>query len=263
MKRSTNLGYPRKNIDEPCCYHVTHRCQERSFLLNFKKDRRNYLSRLLEASRIYDVSVLDYIVTSNHVHILFHASAARSVSEAMRHIQGNSARDYNRRKEREGAFWRGRYRPTLIQNGPHLARCIFYIDMNMVRAGICAHPSEWSESGYHELAGKRQRNLIIDRKQLFDCMMGTWGKNEFAAWYEANINDCLKTQYRVREALWSESLAVGQKEWLEKIGRGVHGALIEPVGESCIRAGEEPSLYRLTGSARTGQAFWENLQKKA
>ena len=94
-------------------------------------------------------------------------------------------------------------------------------------------------------------------------MMGTWGKNEFAAWYEANINDCLKTQYRVREALWSESLAVGQKEWLEKIGRGVHGALIEPVGESCIRAGEEPSLYRLTGSARTGQAFWENLHKKA
>ena len=88
------------------------------------------------------MSVLDYIVTGNHVHILFHAFDARAVSGAMRYIQGNSARDYNLRKEREGSFWRGRYHPTMIQDGTHLSRCIFYIDMNMVRAGKCDHPSK-------------------------------------------------------------------------------------------------------------------------
>jgi hypothetical protein len=31
-----------------------------------------------------------------------------------------------------GAFWSDRYHPTLIQNGAHLGRCLFYIDMNMV-----------------------------------------------------------------------------------------------------------------------------------
>jgi hypothetical protein len=32
-------------------------------------------------------------------------------------------------KEREGAFWRGRFRPTLVRSGAHLSRCFFYIDI--------------------------------------------------------------------------------------------------------------------------------------
>ena len=255
------MGHPRKNRNEPCCYHVTHRCQERRLLLKFQKDRRRYLRRLREATGKYDVSVLDYIVTSNHVHLLFHAGSATEVSGAMRYIQGNSARDYNLRKRREGAFWRGRYHPTMIQDGGHLSRCIFYIDMNMVRARKCTHPSGWAESGYHELTGKRHRYRIVDMGQLLKCLGHKGETEEFRKWYERTLEDYMSSNYHAREAIWSESLAIGSREWLLKLGKGIHGLELKELDKSYFRTGENAALYSLTGSSRGKEAFWKKHQE--
>ncbi|MFW5803161.1 MAG: transposase, partial [Verrucomicrobiota bacterium] len=109
---------PRRSVSwikTRCCYHVTQRCQERRYLLRFKKDRRQYLRRLREATDRHAVSVLNYMVTSNHVHLLLAADKAAHVSTVMQYVSGSIAQDYNRRKERQGSFWSGRYRPTLIK----------------------------------------------------------------------------------------------------------------------------------------------------
>jgi len=44
-----------------------------------------------------------------------------------------------------------RYHATTVESGDHLARCLVYIDTNMVRAGVVSHPSQWSFSGYNEI----------------------------------------------------------------------------------------------------------------
>ena len=78
---------PRRSVsrvEAPCCYQVTHRCQERRFLLRFKKDRQQYRQRLAEAAAKYPVAVLDYLVTSNHVHLLLWAERPPHVSAALR-----------------------------------------------------------------------------------------------------------------------------------------------------------------------------------
>jgi REP element-mobilizing transposase RayT len=51
-------------------WHITHRCHKREFLLKFSKDRRRYLQWLWEAKKRYGMVILNYIVTSNHVHLL-------------------------------------------------------------------------------------------------------------------------------------------------------------------------------------------------
>jgi hypothetical protein len=45
------------------------------------------------------------------------------------------------------AFWEDRYHATAIEAGNHLRRCLVHIDLNMVRAGVVKHPSEWAHSG--------------------------------------------------------------------------------------------------------------------
>ena len=44
-----------------------------------------------------------------------------------------------------------------MQSGTHLRRCLFYIDMNRVRAKVVDHPVKWKHSSAYELAGSRQR----------------------------------------------------------------------------------------------------------
>ena len=51
-------------------WHITHRCHEKSFLFKFARDRRAYRHWLFEAKKRFGLCVLNYVVTSNHVHLL-------------------------------------------------------------------------------------------------------------------------------------------------------------------------------------------------
>jgi len=54
-------------------YHVTHRCHDRSFLLKFAKDRNDYRRLAVDMSGTHGIWILNYCLTSNHVHILLEA----------------------------------------------------------------------------------------------------------------------------------------------------------------------------------------------
>ena len=53
-----------------CVRHITHRCQRQEFLLNLDKDRTSWHHWLYEAKKRYGLCVLNYIATSNHIHLL-------------------------------------------------------------------------------------------------------------------------------------------------------------------------------------------------
>ena len=95
---------------------------------------------------------MNYAVTSNHIHLLVVGSSERDViPNSIKLIAGRTGQEFNQRKNRKGAFWEDRYHATAIENGDHLLRCLVYIDLNTVRAGVVHHPSEWPFGGYNEI----------------------------------------------------------------------------------------------------------------
>ena len=206
-----------RNWLEGACYHITHRCQGRAFLLRFATDRNQYVRRLREMRGIYYISVLDYMITSNHIHLLVSAKTPETISEAMRFLEGSFAQDYNRRKGRQGAVWQGRYKPTLIENGIHLARCLLYIELNMVRAGVVRHPSEWRWSAHDELTGCRQRYRVTDQDVLMDRIGVGGSRGRFIRWYTESLSEKLAQEEWGREAYWSEALAVGAEGFVQRV----------------------------------------------
>jgi REP element-mobilizing transposase RayT len=147
-------------------WHITQRCHRRDFLLKHRRDRRYWLAWLLEARRRHGLCVLNYIVTRNHVHLLVRDRGQGEIAAAMQLVAGRTAQAYNDRKARLGAFWQDRYHATAVESDGHLQRCMRYIDLNMVRAGVVAHPAEWRESGYCEIQRLPQRYRIIDTAML-------------------------------------------------------------------------------------------------
>jgi REP element-mobilizing transposase RayT len=63
-------------------WHLTHRCHHKAFLLKFARDRRRYLHWLFEAKKRFGLSVLNYMVTSNHVHLVVKDTSCRVVHHA-------------------------------------------------------------------------------------------------------------------------------------------------------------------------------------
>jgi putative transposase len=145
-----------------CIWHITHRCHKKDFLLKFAHDRHRFMTWLCEARKRFGVQILNYTVTSNHVHLLVKDNAdAKSIPSAIQLVAGRTGQEYNQRKNRKGAFWEDRYHATAIESGEYLRRCLVYVDLNMVRAGVVNHPSEWLHGGYHEIQGRRRRNTIL------------------------------------------------------------------------------------------------------
>ncbi len=54
---------------------------------------------LFEAKKRYGLCVLNYMVTSNHIHLLVEDSGAEVIQRSIQLIAGITARDYNRRKK--------------------------------------------------------------------------------------------------------------------------------------------------------------------
>ena len=151
-------------------WHITHRCQNKQFLLTYARDRRLWRSWLFEARRRYGLSVLNYIVTRNHNHLMVATDDKYTLPRAMRLVAGQTAQKYNLRKARHGAFWEDRYHAVPIKTQSHLIECLVYVDLNMVRAGVVSHPRFWPNSGYHEIQNPRKRYVVIDYERLLQLV---------------------------------------------------------------------------------------------
>ena len=131
-----------------CIWHITHRCHKKEFLLKFGRDRRRWIAWLFEAKKRFGTSILDYTVTSNHIHLILRDTAGEEViPQTLQLVAGRTAQEFNQRKKRKGAFWEDRYHATAVEAGAHMARCMVYVDMNMVGAGVVSHPRDWPFSG--------------------------------------------------------------------------------------------------------------------
>ncbi len=137
-------------------------------------------------------------------------------SKSLQLIAGRTAQEFNTRKKRNGAFWEDRYHATAVETNEHLAKCMVYIDLNMVRAGVVQHPSEYNASGYNEIQNQPERYLIINRKMLADYF-SIQDENRFRQEHRNWVTNELKNNAATRNSLWSESIAVGSAPFITDI----------------------------------------------
>ena len=111
-------------------------------------------------------------------------------------------------------------------------RCIVYIDLNMVRAGVVSHPSEWPHGGYNEIQSPRRKNVIIAYDKLRQ-LAGFPDYRAFASAHRKWVDDLLARNEDKRDCRWTESIAVGGIQFTKRIqtamgamakGRTVHVA---------------------------------------
>ena len=205
-------------------WHITHRCHKKEFLLKFSRDRRRWHSWLFEAKKRFGLRILNYVVTSNHIHLLVVDSGTDVIPKSIQLIAGRTAQEFNQRKKRKGAFWEDRYHATAVERNIHLIRCLVYIDLNMVRAGAVNHPSEWEMSGFNEIQNPPERYGVIDLPGLRN-LCGIPDPQQFSEQHRQWIQETLSNGINQRESCWTESIAVGGPGFAEEIktGLGIKG----------------------------------------
>jgi putative transposase len=165
---------------------------------------RRYVRWVFEAKKRLGLSVLNYVVTSNHIHLLVKDTGSEVVAQSMQLIAGRTAQEYNQRKDRQAAFWEDRYHATAIVADEHLHRCLVCIDLNMVRPGVVSHLVEWAQSGYREIQKPPKRYAIIDLP-IFSELSGFADVSDFQTAHRYRVEQTLENGRTVRDDRWSES----------------------------------------------------------
>ncbi len=197
-------------------WHITHRCHKREFLLKFPRDRKRWIHWLFEAKKRYKLCVLNYCVTSNHIHLLVFDNGEKEIIKSMQLIEGRVAQEYNIRKKREGSFWDDRYHATMVDSGNYLLRCSSYVDFNMIRAGVVKYPSDWKECGYSEIINGKKRYGIINRNKLSELL--EIKNSELPQFYNERTEYLLsRGEDNLREPEWAQSIAVGSEKYTKEI----------------------------------------------
>ncbi len=140
--------------------HIIQRGNNRGACFFAAADYFVYLLHLRELAARFDCAVHAYALMTNHVHLLLTSRQSDDPSNLMKHLGQRYVQYVNRRYERSGTLWEGRFRSSIVQIENYLLHCHRYIELNPVRAGIVAHPADYPWSSFRANAMGKSDSLI-------------------------------------------------------------------------------------------------------
>lgn len=143
-------------------HHVVLRGNNRQAIFFSDLDRQHWLAVLAEAATQYRVAIHAFVLMDNHVHLLLSPENAEGLSRMMQAVGRRYVGWFNARHQRSGTLWEGRFRAGLIEGERHLLACMRYIELNPVRAGLCADAAQWPWSSAAHHLGLGRQPLITE-----------------------------------------------------------------------------------------------------
>lgn len=156
MARISRLVVP----DQP--HHIIQRGNDRQVIFHDADDCLAFLAWLREASRQFKVAIHAYVLMGNHLHLLASPTDAQGLARMMQWIGRYYVPYFNRKYDRIGTLWQGRFKTSVIESEQYFMLCSRYIEMNPVRAGLVSHPGEYRWSSYAHHVGDKSDALIAD-----------------------------------------------------------------------------------------------------
>jgi REP-associated tyrosine transposase len=133
--------------------HLIQRGVNRAACFGAEADYLVYLSHVRQLSAKHGCAIHAYCLMTNHVHLLLTPSAAESCTALMRDLGRRYVPYFNRRHQRTGTLWEGRFRSCIVESASYVLACHRYIELNPVRARMVHHPSGYLWSSYAVSSG--------------------------------------------------------------------------------------------------------------
>ncbi len=170
MARKPRIHYP------GAIYHVMLRGNAKQAIFHKDEEYRYFENILAQGLEQNSVRLHAYCWMKNHVHMALQIKD-KPLSKLMQNIAQRYTHWFNKRYDRVGHLFQGRYKAILVDEDAYLLELIRYIHLNPVRANIVTDPIDYLLSSHAAYAGhvKPPSWLTVHR-----CL-GHFGKTESAA----------------------------------------------------------------------------------
>jgi putative transposase len=201
---------------EGAFWHVTSRGNERKDIFREDRDRLLFLSLLAAAVKRFRWRLHEYCLMTNHYHLIIE-TPFRTLAKGMHWLNSEYVRIFNRRYERVGHLFQGRYKGILVDEQNYLDEVRRYTVLNPVRAGMVSDPAEYRWSSYRAHAGLELIPEWLYSEWLFDL------HTERPKCHEI-YRDYVTAKIGSTESIWEKlvgQIYLGSVEWIEKMRKVV------------------------------------------
>ena len=150
------------------------------------------------------------------------------LSVYMKEVKERFSRWYNKKHNRTGTLWQGRFKSVLVEDGEALQTMSSYIDLNPVRAGIVNDPKDYRWCAYAEavVGSSRAGRGLCD---VLDVPTDTFSKN----------------QHTYRSWLFTDGLEVIENKAPNEQGKVKRKGMSEANVDKVIKLGGKLSRHEL------------------
>ncbi len=134
-------------------YHITSRGDRRGAIYQDDDDREAFLGVLAEVVERYNWICHAFCLMTNHYHLVIE-TVEGNLSQGMRHLNGVYTQASNRRHNRLGHLFQGRFKGILVDKDAYLLELSRYVVLNPLRARLVATPEQWPWSSYRAMTGQ-------------------------------------------------------------------------------------------------------------
>ena len=167
MTRPLRVEYP------DAYYHVINRGNSQEEIFLNDRDKEKFLEYLEKAAERFSIIFHGYCLMSNHYHLLVQTPDS-NLSMAMQWINVSYAAYFNRKRNRHGHLFQGRFKAILIDADEYLKHLSRYIHLNPVRAKMVSSPAEYLWSSYAAFIGQQKAPQFLETNWL----LSSFGKNK-------------------------------------------------------------------------------------
>jgi putative transposase len=161
-------------------WHVTSRGNERKDIFRDDVDRQRWMDLLGRTADTYSWRIHAYVQMGNHFHIVVETPEP-TLSLGMRQLNGVYAQWFNRRHDRVGHLFQGRFHAFLVDREPYLLEVVRYVVQNPVRAGMVRRAADWRWSSHRAMAGMIPAPSWLDTSVLVHFGRSRRRYSEFVA----------------------------------------------------------------------------------
>jgi REP element-mobilizing transposase RayT len=133
-------------------YHIILRGNNGQTIFFTDQDRLRFFLLLQEGIERFGHRVHGFCLMENHVHLAIQVGKI-PLSRILQNLGFRYTRWINRRQNRRGHLFQGRYKAVLVDADVYLQALIRYIHLNPVRAGVVGNPADYPFSGHRAYLG--------------------------------------------------------------------------------------------------------------
>jgi putative transposase len=146
--------------------HVIQRGNDRHACFREPTDYMVYLVTLRDLAAKHQCTVHAYCLMTNHVHLLLTPHSGEGCTGLMRDLGQRFVQYFNRRHDRTGTLWEGRFRSSVVESARYVLACYRYIELNPVRAGLVRDAADYPWSSHGVNIGQAPKTFLMPHAEF-------------------------------------------------------------------------------------------------